>query len=338
MRYKTGLYGGAFNPLHMGHVDSLIQAANLCVRLFVVLWAGRNRNEIDMLVRYRWIYRLTAHIGNVTILTVEDDAPSISQYTHEMALEHARQIRDQIKDGIDVIFTDDDTDERSCFKLTCREAAIHHFDNTMGISSKVLRADPYGHWDWLPAVVRPHYTRKVLLIGGESTGKSTLTLNLTSRFNAISIDEAGRELSFKSGTPDRMLSEDYVEILLQQKLNEIKALEQGKKVLFVDTDTLITQFYINFFEDPQSRLNKALSDAIDSINRFDLIIFLEPDVDFIHDGDRSMVIASQREKYSNQIKDIFESHNRRFVTVSGDYQSRYEQAVALVNALLEPQA
>lgn len=26
MRYKVGMYGGSFNPLHMGHVDCILQA------------------------------------------------------------------------------------------------------------------------------------------------------------------------------------------------------------------------------------------------------------------------------------------------------------------------
>ena len=37
MRYRVGMYGGSFNPLHMGHIDCIIQGANLCERLYIVL-------------------------------------------------------------------------------------------------------------------------------------------------------------------------------------------------------------------------------------------------------------------------------------------------------------
>ena len=74
MRYNVGMYGGSFNPLHMGHVDCIVQAANMCRELFIVLSIGNKRNEIDGRVRYRWIYQLTKHIGNVKIITLEDDA------------------------------------------------------------------------------------------------------------------------------------------------------------------------------------------------------------------------------------------------------------------------
>ena len=83
MQYNVGMYGGSFNPLHLGHVDCIIQAANMCRELYIVLSAGSNRNEIDMRVRYRWIYQLTAHIGNVKIIVLEDDAATKEAYTEE---------------------------------------------------------------------------------------------------------------------------------------------------------------------------------------------------------------------------------------------------------------
>ena len=177
--------------------------------------------------------------------------------------------------------------------------------------------------------------KKVLLMGGESTGKSTLTINLANRFNTNYIDEAGRNISERSGTDMMMLSEDFTEILLQHKLNEIKAIEHSNKVIFEDTDALITQFFMGFLEDPGIEKNKALSDAIDALNFYDLILFLEPDVEFVQDGDRSEEIRDNRGKYSDQIKDLILSHGKRFVIVSGSYEERYEKAITEVNRLFE---
>ncbi|WP_376785767.1 adenylyltransferase/cytidyltransferase family protein [Ruminiclostridium cellobioparum] len=30
MKFKCGMYGGSFNPLHLGHVRCIIEAANQC--------------------------------------------------------------------------------------------------------------------------------------------------------------------------------------------------------------------------------------------------------------------------------------------------------------------
>ena len=37
MRYKRGMYGGAFDPLHTGHLNCMVQAASQCEELYIVL-------------------------------------------------------------------------------------------------------------------------------------------------------------------------------------------------------------------------------------------------------------------------------------------------------------
>ena len=333
MEYNVGMYGGSFNPLHMGHVDCIIRAANMCKELYIVLSIGHNRGEIDGRIRYRWIYQLTKHIGNVKIITLEDEAVSKAEYDEKYWQSDADKVKAAVGKHIDVVFCGSDYDENSFWNKCYPESVLFIFPRN-GISSTEIRKNPYAHWDRIPNIVKPYYVKKVLLMGGESTGKSTLTINLANRFNTNYIDEAGRDISERSGTDMLMLSEDFTEILLQHKLNEIKALEYSNKVFFEDTDTLITQFYMGFLEDPGIAKNKALSDAIDALNFYDLILFLEPDVAFVQDGDRSEEIRDNREKYSDQIKELILSHGKQFVTVSGSFEERYEKAVAEVNRLI----
>ncbi len=335
MRYKTGMYGGSFNPLHLGHVDCIIQAANLCETLYIVLSVGTQRAEIDVRIRYRWIYQLTKHIGNVKMIILTDEAPDKGAYGPAYWQRDADRVKEMIGAKIDVVFCGSDYGEDSFWNVCYPESEFRVFPRN-GISSTGIRRDPYGHWDWLPNVVKPYYVKKVLLIGGESTGESTLTINLANRFNTTYIEEAGREISERSGTDTLMLSADFTEILLRHKLNEIQALNNANRVLFIDTDALVTQFYMRFLDDPGITKNDALADAINALNDYDLILFFEPDVAFVQDGDRSEVIHADRYKYSAQIKDLLHSRGKSFITVSGDYQSRYETAVREVIRLLAP--
>lgn len=330
MRYSIGVYGGLFDPLHMGHLSCIIQAANMCEKLYIVLSVSSKRGEIEYRIRYRWLYQLTKHIGNVKIITLANDLDAGQEYTKEQRESYCKYVREQIGEPVSIVFCSSDS---SLFKVCYPESEFYVFEES-ALSSADIRNNPYKHWDQLPNVVKPYYNKKVLLVGGESTGKSTLAINLANYFNTNYIDEAGRELSLKSGEPELMLSEDFTEILLQHKLNEMKALEQSNKVLFVDTDALVTQFYLIFFEDGEKEKNTVLSDAIDALNTYDLILFLEPDVAFVHDGDRSAVIEADRKKYSDQIKEILDRHGRKYICISGDYQDRFKTAVKEVEGLL----
>ena len=332
MEYNVGMYGGSFNPLHLGHVDCIIRAANMCRELYIVLSIGLNRNEIDGRIRYRWLYRLTKHIGNVKIITLEDSAGTKQEYSEEYWESDAAKVKAAIGKHIDIVFCGSDYDENSFWNICYPDSELRIFRRGE-MSSTKIRENPYAHWEDIPNIVKPYYVKKVLLMGGESTGKSTLTINLANRFNTNYIDEAGREISERSGTDMMMLSEDFTEILLQHKLNEIKALEYSNKVLFIDTDALVTQFYMAFLEDPQIERNRTLSDAIDAVNSYDLIFFLEPDVAFVQDGDRSEEIRDNREKYSGQIKNLLRTHGKNFIEISGDYEQRYEKALKKVEEL-----
>ena len=56
---------------------------------------------------------------------------------------------------------------------------------------------------------------------------------------------------------------------------------------------------------------QALAEAIHAITHWDLVLFLEPTVEFVQDGTRSEEIAQNREKYSNQIMDLLHRYSRQ---------------------------
>ncbi len=134
-----------------------------------------------------------------------------------------------------------------------------------------------------------------------------------------------------------MQSEDFTRILLEHKAKEMRLLPQSNKILFEDTDCLITRFFMGFLEDENIENNAKLAEAIAGLNSYDLILFLEPDVTWVQDGDRSEVMAADRTKYSDQIKELYTRYGFSFKTISGDYVERFEQAVKLVDELLEMQ-
>ena len=141
------------------------------------------------------------------------------------------------------------------------------------------------------------------------------------------------------------LKDDELRILLDRILvsyNDYLAMTYadqkipGDEIAVIDTDALVTRVFMDFLdgEDPKTEANRVLADAIDGLNSYDLILFLEPDVEFFLEGGRSEEIRDNREYYSNRIKELLRSHGREFVCVGGDYKERYEKAVAAVQELL----
>lgn len=334
MKCKCGMYGGTFNPLHLGHVRCIIEAANQCEELIIVISEGTNRNEIDIRVRYRWIYQLTKHLDHIRIFTITDESATKQDYTEDQWNADAIKVKDFAGKKIDVVFCGNDYDENS-FWVKCYPASeIIYFPRNQ-ISSTKIRSNPMLYWDWLPNVVKPYYVKRVLLIGGESTGKSTLAINLANYYNTNYLEEVGRDISERSGTDLMMIPEDFTDILLMHKIKEQEVILTSNKVLFEDTDCLITKFYIRFLEGKDKEENEALADAIFARNRYDLVLFLEADIKFVQDGGRSEVIAADREKYSNTIKQIYAEKGIHFETITGNYEERFLKAIHLVDALLE---
>ena len=238
------------------------------------------------------------------------------------------------KEPIDAVFCGSDYGADSFWSKCYPEANLIILERN-GMSSSEIRKNPMVRWNWLPNVVRPYYAKKVLIIGSESAGKSTITINLANYFNTNYLEEVGRDISARSGTDLLMLPEDFTDILLQHKAREIEALKQCNRVLFVDTDCLTTLFYINFLDGRDKDKNRRLAEAVSSLNHYDFVLFLTPDVDFVPDGDRSPVIAADRQKYSAQLMELYQTRGFPINMISGDYQERFSQAVQLVEKLFE---
>ncbi len=334
MKYKCGMYGGSFNPLHLGHVRCIIHAANMCERLIIVISHSEKRNEIDVRIKYRWIYTITKHLPDIKIMILPDECSSKSEYNNiDQWMSDAQKVKDFAGMPIDAVFCGSDYDENSFWNKCYPDAAIEILPRDE-ISSTKIRESLYAHWDWLPEVVRPYFVKKVLVIGTESTGKSTLSQNLALHFNTAYMEEAGREISERSGTDTMMLPDDFTDILLTHKQREIQLLKGANKVLIEDTDCLITKFFLDFLEGKEKEKNAALAEGIAAVNQYDLILFCEPDVKFVQDGDRSEVIANEREKYSDKIKKMYTDHGYCFEILSGNYDERYKKAVSLIEKLI----
>lgn len=330
------MYGGSFDPLHIGHIHDIIKASSICEELYVIISWCDGRESTSKELRYRWILNSTRHLPNVKIILIEDKAVSKEEYNTNYYWEKgAKDIKNAIGKPIDVVFCGDDYYGTNRFEsLYCPESKVIYFERKeVPISSTEIREWASNHWDYIPNVCKSYYTRKVLIVGGESTGKSTLVQNLALAYNTNFVSEVGRDTCAYAGGEKYMTVDDLYENLLKQRINVDEAAKSSNRILFVDTDALTTKFYVNFLLDetsPHAKLCNELALAIHNINKWDLVLFLEPTVDFVQDGTRSEEIASDREKYSNQIKALLQENGVRYICLDGDYLDRFVKAKSII--------
>lgn len=79
---------------------------------------------------------------------------------------------------------------------------------------------------------------RVVFLGAESTGKSTLSECLARAYGTVSVPEIGRFIWEEKG--GKLDADDYVEIAVRHRAAEDAAMPDARRWLFVDTNALTT--------------------------------------------------------------------------------------------------
>lgn len=335
-KYNVGMYGGCFDPLHQGHLYTIERAASECKELWLVLSWSKTRDHVDHKIRLGHLKKAAACYPNVKVFGIEDNCPTKAEYNvGDNWLEGSKKIKEIVGKHIDVVYCSDEYDTNdSPYRRCYPDSKLVFIDRSLyRCSSSEIREDPFKWWDYIPTFVRPSYVKTVLLVGHESTGKTTTCKALSSLFNTKCVLEYGREVCERAGGEASMTEDDFKEIIFQHSLDIIHAKKDASKLLFVDTDQLTTTIF--------SKANGMTGWSSDASivkrlrPKFDLVLFMKPDVSFIQDGLRneSRNSANERENFSQYIYNLYDAckhAGEEIVVVDGNYHERLEKCIKLI--------
>jgi NadR type nicotinamide-nucleotide adenylyltransferase len=195
------------------------------------------------------------------------------------------------------------------------------------VSGTQVRRDPLAHRHLLSPEVYADFMPRIALLGGESTGKSTLAQALADALGTVWVPEYGRTLWEQQ---DGQLSfDDMVRIGRTQVAHEVERAQQAQGCLICDTTPLTTRLYSEWIF---NRIDPALTALAE--RPYLLTLLCDTDVPFEQDGTRQTEAFRQMQQ-ARYVQELT-SRGLPFVRVSGSVQERVAQAVSAVRAALRP--
>lgn len=337
---KVGMYGGKFLIVHQGHVSAMIRASTMVEELHVMIthdeeyekefyFKGTTMKPIPFHQRLRWWNELTKDLPHVKVHAIsEKQTGEFSDWE-----QGAESIKEAIGKEIDAVFSSEPEYGAHFEKLypKAEHIILDAERRTYPVSATQIREEgAMKHWGIIPHVVQPYFVRKIVVVGTESAGKSTLVKNLANLYNTSYVEEYGRKFYENIGA-EIAVESDFPKIAFEHKYHEEEQAKRANKLLFIDTEANVTQY----FSWAYLGYEQPVLDQVADLQDYDLWLFLEPDVKWVDDGMRSFGDQSIREQNNAYLKRLLDKRDIRYHSISGDYNERLEQAIELVDGVLE---
>ncbi|HEX4957125.1 MAG TPA: ATP-binding protein [Lacibacter sp.] len=172
--------------------------------------------------------------------------------------------------------------------------------------------------------------KKVVIIGPESTGKSTLCEQLAQKYNTLWCPEYARNYLLQHGKSYSF--EDLLTIAKGQWQQEAAYTERTKNqsLLFVDTDMYVMKVWCEFVF---GQCHQWILDRITE-QRYDLYLLCNPDLPWVKDELREYPDEARRIQLYHYYKDLLVHQSTPWVEISGSYEERLQKAINAVTPLL----
>jgi len=175
--------------------------------------------------------------------------------------------------------------------------------------------------------------KRIVIIGPESTGKSTLTRQLAEGFGTTFADEYARAYLERLVRP--YTESDLLAIAAGQlRLEEQAAATARNGLVFCDTDLYVLKVWS---ESRYGTCDESILRSI-AVRRYDLYILTDIDMPWEEDPLREHPAPEMRQYFFHLYSDIVQQSGVPFVVVKGNEARRLERAAEAVKHLQQAEA
>ncbi|WP_329212589.1 AAA family ATPase [Streptomyces sp. NBC_00683] len=342
--YGHGLVLGKFYPPHAGHHHLVRTAQDRCERLTVLVCAA-SVESVPLADRVAWMREVHP---DVRVVGAVDDTPM--DLNDPLIWDaHMAVFTGAVPEQVDAVFTSESYGDELARRFGARSVLVDPGRTVFPVSGTAVRADPAGSWDFLEPPVRAALTRRIVVLGAESTGTTTLARALTEHYRQRGgtwahtqyVAEYGREFSerkladLRSRWPGAQwedvtfTTDDFPLIAETQNAREEAAARIGSPVLFCDTDSFATTVWHERYIGGR---NPLVEKTADRIAHHLWLLTDHEGVAFEDDGLRDG--EELRPWMTDRFRAELTRTGRKFIEVTGSHRTRLDTAVAAVDELL----
>lgn len=312
---------GDFAPMHLGHVFAVHSAKRQHDGAVVVV-SGRTGDQgslvdLPLQKRFRYIREIFADDPLVAVGMLDESKSLAATSNFADWLDELEQVvkAETVETEVALtLYVGDDNSKQEILQIHPNWQVEKIDQTTIPISSTKIREHPMENWNYITQPFHRHFTKKVLLAGAASTGKTTLGQDLARTFHAPLSLEYAREYQDKYNvTDDELTVKDYTYLLTEQYRQTADLIEgeSNHGLVIADTNSTVTMAYIEYYlkneiAKEDYAMLKNLYESIVTKEEWDLILFTLPGNEYVDDGfrDMSMNSAKIRDEFTQLVLNL----------------------------------
>ena len=361
---RIGIVFGAFAPCHIGHLEVILEAKKEndgCV----VIVCGQEGDfgepfGLDVYRRFRYMRELFADDNQIYVVMAAGQGIPQKETDWESWLQIINlKIADSLQhsDAQKIWYTGKTTQAEALENESTDE--VHLVDTSLyPVTGQNIRNDALRYFNAIALPFRRAFTKKVLVLGAPSGGKTTLVKDLAKLYSCPYSFEYSRQYQEESNVNDFELDGmDYQRLVTGQfQLNRDTIADpasQGMAIL--DTDVMVTKVYarlgaedVDYAITPEEyAIVEQSANAFIARQLWDLILVVPPTLKYVDDGYRNMEFSEDAfltTIHEMMLEEIERSGNLDKVVMLDakgigekdefSYYARYKQAKEAIDELM----